>query len=150
MDMNMEPLIKKIDLYFDAQLTRQEEKSLLRELLSQQGSDPRIDEALAVMLAARIAPQRKARKRQVLRKALSAAAAAAVILTAGYAIHHFADRGHGDMLAYVGGVRIKDPNEIKNIIATQLNDIGESTDLIARTVSDDFDDISEALTTDDI
>ena len=45
MDMNMESLIKKIDLYFDAQLTRQEEKSLLRELLSQQGSDPRIDDA---------------------------------------------------------------------------------------------------------
>ena len=54
------------------------------------------------------------------------------------------------MLAYVGGVKIEDPDEIKNIIANQLNDIGESTDLIARTVSDDFDDIREALTADDI
>ena len=52
--MNKKELYNKIDLYFEAGLSRKEEELLLRRLLPLQGSDPAVDEALAVMLASRI------------------------------------------------------------------------------------------------
>lgn len=54
------------------------------------------------------------------------------------------------MLAYVGGVMVDDPHEIMNIIDNQLSDIGESSEFFARTVSDDLDDIRDALNSEDL
>ncbi|MDE5846045.1 MAG: hypothetical protein K2H71_01695, partial [Muribaculaceae bacterium] len=71
-------------------------------------------------------------------------------LVAGHVFLHHSGQQDAGMVAYVAGEKVKDPEEIKNIIAIQLSDIGESTDLLAQTVSDDFDDLREALISDDI
>lgn len=148
--MTTSRIYQKIDLYFDAGLSAQEESSLLKELLGMQGVDPRIDEALAVMLAARVVPCVPVRKRHPLRKAVAAAAVVTAVLVAGHVFLHHSGQQDAGMVAYVAGEKVKDPEEIKNIIAIQLSDIGESTDLLAQTVSDDFDDLREALISDDI
>ena len=143
----MKPLHRQIYRYFEAELTFQEESALLSELLENEGKDPLIDEALAVMLASRLTPRRKARPRLPLKHIAGIAAAIALIIASPAILHRPRDP---QTFAYVSGKKIQDPNEIKNIVATQLRDIGESTDLFSRTLSADLDDIREALMTDDI
>lgn len=148
--MNRQTLYRKIDLYFEAELTRQEEQSLLKELLKHEGQDPIADEALAVMLASRLPLPSRARKKKPIRRAMAVAASVAALLALGFLLHQHATNRDSDMFAYVGGVKVDDPQEIMNIIDTQLSDIGASSELFAQTVSDDLDDIRDALISDDI
>ncbi|MDE6741610.1 MAG: hypothetical protein K2J58_04695 [Muribaculaceae bacterium] len=147
--MNKEFLHLQIARYFEAQLSQQEERDLLRQLLKLEGQDPIADEALAVILASRaVTKATKNRKRIPRIRIACTAASIALILGLGvFLIHH-----HGDSqtFAYVSGKKIHDPNEIKNIILTQLSDIQESSDFFSHTVSSDLDDIREALTVDGI
>ena len=143
----MKQLHRQIHKYFEAELTPQEEKSLMRELLENEGKDPVVDEALAVMLASRLTPSPKARNRLPLKRIAGIAAAIALMMTLPAMLHRPRDP---QTFAYVGGKKIQDPDKIKNIVATQLQDIGESTDLFSQTLSTDLNDIREALITDDI
>lgn len=147
----MTPYLRnKIDRYFEAQLSQEEERELLKTIIPLEGTDPQIDEALAVMLASRFHAKAKVRKNRNSRFMTGIAASVAVVLALGILIHQYARQKDSSMFAYVGGVKTENPHEIMKIIDTQLNDIGESSDLFSRTISTDLDDIREALTADDI
>ncbi|MDE7350352.1 MAG: hypothetical protein K2N25_04745 [Muribaculaceae bacterium] len=148
MTMDKKEIYKRIDLYFEAMLSRHEERQLLAELLPLEGRDRRIDEALAVMLASRFAaPVVTPVKRRPMKLIAGVAASIAVVVAASLIFYHPRDT---QTFAYVSGMKIQDPAEINDIIATQLSDIGESTDLFSQTLSEDFDDIREALNDDDL
>ena len=143
-------LNKQIRKYFEAQLSRQEERELLRQLLARQGRHPEIDEALAVMLASRITPAAAGpRGKSPVRLIAGIAASIAALLTVG-ALLYTHDHGQPQTFAYIDGRRTTDPAEIKKIIDLQLADICESSEFITRTLSDDVADIRDALNNEDI
>ena len=142
-------LSNKIDRYFEADLSPQEERELLHQLLPLEGTDPAIDEALAVMLASRLHSAAPASGRRPWKK-VAVAAAIVTALAVGGLVHHLPPSDRSGMIAYVGGVRIENPQEIMKIIDTQLNEIGESSEFISRTVSADLDDIRDALNSEGI
>ena len=147
--MNKEFLHLQIARYFEAQLSQQEERVLLRQLLKLEGQDHIADEALAVMLASRVATKAtKIRKRTP--RIRIACIAASIVLILGFGIFLIHQPGDSQTFAYVSGRKIHDPNEIKNIIVSQLSDIRESSEFFSHTVSSDLDDIREALTIDGI
>lgn len=146
--MNKVYLHQQIDRYFEAQLTQQEEASLLKTLLKIEGQDPVADEALAVMLASRM-PLNAARARKTPRIMQIAGIAASIALILGIGVFLIRQPRQNDSFAYVAGKKIQDPIEINNIVATQLQDIGESTGLFSQALSADLDDIREALIADD-
>lgn len=148
--MTINQIHEMINRFFEARLSQDEERDLLLLLLNMEGQDQIADEALAVMLATRLSPEPKAKKlkRTSLRRMTAIAASIALIFGSGALImNHSRDT---QTFAYVSGKKINDPNEIKNIVATQLQDIGESTDLFTQALSTDLEDIREALTADDI
>lgn len=144
----MNQLHHKIDLFFEAQLTREEEDSLFGELLNRQGMDPVADEALAVMLASRIPLSEKSREKLSHKKVTVAAASIAAVFAFGIIMHSL-NSGHSRAFAYVSGVKTENQQVIKNIISTQLNDIEESSGYFSQTVASDLHDIRDALTVDD-
>lgn len=138
-----------IDRYFNAQLSQEEERCLLRTLLKMEGQDPAVDEALAVMLASRMT--NKAGKKQKdlpMVRIAGIAASLAIIISVGALVFHHPQ--NTQTFAYVSGKKIYDHNEIKNIVSTQLQDIQESTGIFSQTLSTDLNDIREALITDEI
>ena len=150
--MKEDNIHKMIDLYFDAQLSRSEEKELLERLLSFKGKDMKVEEALAVMLMARnriIEPVRTVRRKSKIRAWNIAAAVALLVATGITAVWQSShnDSGHAmeGMVAYIGGVKVSDHAEIMKIVDNQLNDIGECSDFFAQEVSSDLDDIRQAL-----
>lgn len=148
---------KAIDLYFDAQLSMAEEEDLFQTLLVFKGHDRKVDEALAVMLMARMPmesmPSGLRPKKTRLRMSLIYAAAGALIAIVCISAlwrrtvdaDRNTDRNTEGMIAYVGGVKISDQSEIMRIVDDQLNDIGVSSELFARTIAEDLDDISDAF-----
>lgn len=149
--MNKDELYNIIDRYFEASLTREEEHELLNTLLPLEGSDPEIDEALAVMLASRFPMPSVASARKPRRLMIGIAASIAVLLAIGIPLIRRTRSSPGSgMIAYVAGVKVENPNEIMKIIDIQLNDIGESSQLFSQTVTTDLDDIREALISDDL
>ena len=147
--MDQAYLYQQIDRYFEGQLSQEEERNLLCTLLKIEGQDPAADEALAVMLASKIMTKAaRTRKQPRIKLIVGIAASIAVILGTG--VFLIQQPRQNETFAYVSGKKIHDPNEINNIVATQLQDIGESTDLFSQALSADLDDIREALISDDI
>lgn len=147
--MDKEILHQQIHKYFEAELTQQEEKALLKTLLKMEGKHAIADEALAVMLASRtVGKVSKTGKRITTKLIAGIAASLAIILSVGVLVFHHPQ--NSQTFAYVSGKKIYDHNEINNIVATQLQDIQESTGLISQTLSSDFNDIREALIADEI
>lgn len=147
--MDQAYLYQQIDRYFEARLSHEEERDLLRTLLKMEGQDSAADEALAVMLASRMtAKAARTRKRPRIKQIAGIAASIAVIL--GIGVFLIQKPRQNDTFAYVSGKKIHDPNEINNIVETQLRDIEESADLFSLTLSADLDDIRDALISDDI
>lgn len=150
-------IYRMIDLYFDAQLSLTEEKELLERLLSFEGKDPMVEEALAVMLMAinpLVKPGRTVRPKTKIR-VWNIAAAVALLVAAGitavwHSSHNDSGRTMEGMVAYVGGVKVSDHAEIMKIVDNQLNDIGEYSDFFAQEVSSDLDDIRQALMSEEI
>ena len=155
--MRIEDLHRNIDLYFDAQLSLAEEDRLFKSLLSFKGDDSKVEEALAVMLRTRMEKRpsglQTGKTRSRLRPLYAAAAAliAVVCISALWQRTGIDNSGNMEgMVAYVGGVKVSDRSEIMKIIDDQLNEIGESSELFAQTVSSDLDDIRDALNDDGI
>ncbi|MDE6379225.1 MAG: hypothetical protein K2L11_02035 [Muribaculaceae bacterium] len=149
--MNKEKIYEKIELYFEAQLSAEEERRLLKVLLPLEGSDPVIDDALAVMLASRIPIPAAESAGKPFRLIFGIAASIALLIAIGIPLIRQAVSSRDSvMIAYVDGVKVEDHDEIMKIIDTQLNDIGESSELFAQTVTTDLDDIREALISDDL
>lgn len=145
----MNHLHQQIDRFFEAQLTHQEEQSLFKTLLETEGQDPIADEALAVMLASRMATKATKTRKRIPRIRI-ACIAASIALILGFGVFLIHQPKESQTFAYVSGKKIHDPNEIKNIVVTQLSDIQESSDFFSQTVSSDLDDIREALIIDGI
>lgn len=147
---NMNQLKDDIDRYFEAQLSQEEERDLLRTLLKMEGQDPMADEALAVMLASRVGSKAIKRRRKIPPIIRIAGIAASIALILGIGAFHMRQSQESKTFAYVSGKKIIDRNQINNIVATQLQDMGESNEILSQTLSSDFNDIREALITDDI
>ena len=145
----MNELQDYIDRYYEARLSRDEERYLLRQLLNKEGQDPAADEVLAVMLASRMIPKATKRSKRAWR-AQTAGIAASIALILGTGAFLIIQPHETQSFAYVSGKKTNDPDEIRKIVATQLQDIGETTDLFNHTVSADLEDIREALTSEDI
>ncbi|MDE6342185.1 MAG: hypothetical protein K2K93_07695 [Muribaculaceae bacterium] len=155
--MNNIDLHSMIDLYFAARLSAAQEEDLYRRLLACDYDDDKVSEALAVMVMARMpaAAERKAsepsRSSAKGRRLFAAAATAAVLLAAGGTLgmrYLLADRVGGvsdEMVAFVGGERVENRSVIMNIVDSQLNDIGETSDFIDLEITSDLEDIREAL-----
>ena len=146
--MNQEILHLQIQKYFEAELTQEEEKALLKKLLRLEGHDSMADEALAVMLAARLTPTEAIIRRRTPMKLLAGVAASVAVVIGMVSILQV--QRSARTFAYVSGVKTENQQVINDIISTQLNDIGESSGLFSQTVASDLDDIREALTAEDI
>lgn len=142
---------KGIDLYFDAQLSIKEEDELFHALLSYKKKDPKVDEALAVMLMTRKPRDLSGSpKSRFVDKARFWRGAAAIALIAGACSIALWHNGHSEidsdgMMAYVGGVKVNDKSVIMKIVDDQLDDINTSSELFAQAIADDLDDIRDAL-----
>ena len=149
---------KIIDLYFEAQLSVAEEKELFQSLLAFKGHDRKVDEALAVMLMARMHTERmpsgmqpKKTRSRILLYGVAAALMAVLCISVLWRQNGLdCDNSIEGMVAYVGGVKISDESEIMKIVDDQLNDIGISSELFAQTVAEDLDDIRNAFNEDDL
>lgn len=151
--MNKEKLHHLIDRYFEGLLTTEEERKLRKILMRQKGDDPEVNEALAVMLVSRPVNLVRSRKRRhPLLTAWSAAAGVVLLAAVGFsALHHSSSGSHHDMMvAYVGGIKVCDKDEIKSIIDNQLHDIRTASEFLSEEVEDDLIDIVEAFNDDEI
>lgn len=155
--MNEKEIHKIIDLYFEAQLSLSEEEELFKSLLAFKGKDRKVDEALAVMLMARLPMESSSsglrpqpRRFSGLRPVIAVAASITLLFAIGVtSFWHYSNRQAADeaggIMAYVEGVKVSDHSEIMKIVDDQLNDIGISSELFAQTIAEDLDDIVDAF-----
>lgn len=152
-----------IDAYFNGELTVGEERALRRKLLQMKGSDPKIDEALAVMSYGLSMPRSvesegacdskgfrmlRAYTAKKNRIRYSVSAAAVLLMVGGIGLGRLFDRGRvqGDeCLAYVNGVEVRNMEKIQSLITSQLSEMGDASQDLDAEMKHDLDDIREAL-----
>ncbi len=153
--MKEDSLYKMIDRYFDGELTIEEERGLLQELLNHPKGDPEIEEALAVMTAARVVPGSVVRNRRQIWKGIAATVAilvvSGVILSAvGMAIRGSLYGNQDNAIAYVNGVKVSDETKILSIIQGQLEEMSMASEEMNGELASDLDDIFNALNDDEL
>lgn len=146
MSMNIDNIHQLICKYFDAETSLEEERWLRSHLPGLAGTDPEIDEALAVMgYAAGIPRATTTAVRRRLRTAAAVAATLTLLLAAGGTCLYFSHRNPDPQLvAYSGGVRL-DPQEAMRLIEAQMEEMGDASKSIELEVIDDFKDFRHAL-----
>lgn len=140
--MTTEHLHTQINRYFDGDLSVAEEKYLLGLLLDHQGEDPLVDEALSVMSWTHLQPERmtetkpahRNRKRSLKSFAgpMTGIAAMALIACVAVSVFHLR-QSESQCYAYIDGRYISDPDEVKDLIETQIGEMS----LASRQTSDE-------------
>lgn len=141
--MTTEHLHTQINRYFDGDLCVAEEKYLLGLLLDHQGEDPLVDEALSVMSwthlqrerMAETKPAHRNRKRSLRSFAgpmTGIAVAIALIACVAVSVFHLR-QSESQCYAYIDGRYISDPDEVKDLIETQIGEMS----LASRQTSDE-------------
>lgn len=141
--MTTEHLHTQINRYFDGDLSVAEEKYLLGLLLDHQGEDPLVDEALSVMSWTHLQPERmtetkpahRNRKRSLKSFAgpmTGIAADMALIACVAVSVFHLR-QSEPQCYAYIDGRYISDPDEVKDLIETQIGEMS----LASRQTSDE-------------
>lgn len=147
-----------IDRYFNAETTIEEEKLLLDEVLKicRDGTDPKMDEYLAVMGYTVSRGNRHVRGagRSFWRenRIIGSVAAAAIVIVSVWSlliIRNGASVSY-DCYAYVDGVFISDRQEISSLIDMQLSDMEYASGNIREVVSSDLEDMSDAFNFEEI
>ena len=144
-----------IDLYFDGELSSEDERKLLGMLLKYPAGDPEVEDALAVMTAIRSVPATRARNRTPIWKGIAAALATLLISGAFLTVLGLAIKGSvfgnaDNAGVYVNGVKVNDETVVLNIIQSQLDDISMASEEVNSELSSDLDDIFNALNEDEI
>lgn len=164
--MKKEELHNLIERYFDADLTSREEQELLELLLHDDGDDPEVREAIAVLAAVKAHPMNSSdsshRKRTGLnsksrwiRNSINrwsgAVAAILVLITVGVTIFNRSEKHpDGDIIAYMDGVKVEDRTQIINIITSQLEDIEKASEDFSSEVAGDLEELSWIINNEDI
>lgn len=133
-----------IDKYFDANTSVEEERFLLKEVLQLEGKDPLADEVLAVMGYARN-KLIKHRIPQIWKIAGIAAAVIAIGIGGISFISTVSDGTGNECYAYINGVRIENQTDISHLIQQQLGEISEADESMEESISNDLEDMSNAL-----
>lgn len=146
MSMNIQHIHRLIRRYFDAETSLEEERWLRSHLPPLAGTDPEIDEALAVMgYAAGIPRCTTTAVRRRFRTAATVAATLTLLLAAGGSYLYFSHRNtSAKLVAYSGGVRL-DRQEAMRLIEAQMEEMGDASKSIELEVIDDFNDFRHAL-----
>ncbi|MEZ3550565.1 MAG: hypothetical protein K1W02_07520 [Muribaculaceae bacterium] len=147
--MNIEKLHKLIDDYFEGNLTVGMEKKLCQELLSFEGEDEAVDEALAVMGYSGISESGGGRKGDLNRNRIIAyvSAAAAIIVAVTFAFSLIMPQNTpSECFAYIGGERCEDREVVMTLMANELGEMSEAADEIENLINADLNDFSEVLT----
>lgn len=146
---NIEELLKRIDAYFECQLSDEEEQSLKVELLHTPFKHQAIDEALAVMgfstsrrylvtqAEESFGPKPKPHRR-FRRVTRMAAASVAVIFCAVASLFSFQNTGQAGCIAFINGRRITSEKEVIDIMRINMN---EFEDGVNEAESDIFSDL---------
>ncbi|MDE6023644.1 MAG: hypothetical protein K2G13_09110 [Muribaculaceae bacterium] len=144
-----------IDLYYDGELSSEEERKLLGMLLKYPSGDAEVEDALAVMTAIRSVPAPKVKKRTPIWKEVAATLAILLISGAFLTILGLAIKGSvfgnaDNAGVYVNGVKVSDETVVLNIIQSQLDDMSMASAEVNSELSSDLDDIFKALNEDEI
>ena len=152
--MTEKNLLKLIDLYFEGETSVDQERELREALLDSESSDPRVEEALAVMTfaaedgrrrAARaVAPRR--RKSRAAWPSLAAAAAVPLLLTVGVWTRHSTPAA--PCTAVIACVETSDTDIALALMQSQLGDIAVASDNVSASIASDFASLGEAFGSD--
>lgn len=141
--------------YFDGLTSTAEERRLRQLLADAEVTGREADEARAVLsyaaMSGRTASVATAeRQRPVRRWSTAASVAASIIAVATLGWWAFAGDGDAgdqsaDCIAYVDGIRIDDPQQVRDIVDTELSLFGQASDAVADDITDDLNSISSAI-----
>lgn len=153
--MEEDNIHKMIDLYFEGELSSEDERKLLGILLKHPSGDPEVEDALAVMTVVRAVPASSAKKRILIWKGIAAVLAILLISGAFLTVLGLAIKGSvfgnaDNAGVYVNGVKVNDETVVLNIIQSQLDDISMASEEVNSELSRDLDDIFKALKEDEI
>ena len=140
-----------IDLYFSGETTLEQERELRRLLISHTGPrDEAIDQALAVMSFAAVAPRHETRSKRaamprMLRITTIAASIAVVATIAVSVIRSKTTPPIDGCVAYVGSETIHDRDHIISLVASDWADISDASAEIDNNISGDLSTIIENM-----
>lgn len=146
--MDKKTLHLLIAKYFDADTSVEEERLLLKEALRLEGKDPLADEVLAVMGYARSKPIKSSNALRIspIWKISGIAAAVVAIGIGGISFMSTLSYETGnECYAYVNGVRIENQTDISHLIQQQLGEISEADENMEESISNDLEDMNNAL-----
>ena len=140
---NQAELEQLISRYFDGETSVQEEQELRQNLADCPWSSELIDEARFTMgyFAAHVQSERHTTKRSFQRQIIGIAASIAVLLTIGGGILWHSQQPKDVCIAYVNGKTIQNEKEVLNLVASDLNDIGNASQSLTEQLSSLGEDI---------
>ena len=151
--MTEKNLLKLIDLYFEGETSVDQERELREALLDSESSDPRVEEALAVMTFAAEDGRRRAARAVAPRRRKSraawpslAAAAVALLLTVGVWTRHSTPAA--PCTAVIACVETSDTDIALALMQSQLGDIAVASDNVSASIASDFASLGEAFGSD--
>lgn len=144
--MSKEDLKSLIEKYFNGETSTKEEAVLLRMLLNIKNPDSTEREALATLTFMKYKPSKKTsapfRKIAV---AISAAIVTSAIMFTGIYSYLHMERPTEGWVAYAGGEKIDNYNEINNLLGEQLKELSNASSMIDDELKDDFNEFQEAF-----
>lgn len=142
--------------YFDGLTSTAEERRLRQLLADAEVTGREADEARAVLsyaaMSGRTVSVATAERQHPPVRRWSAAASVAASIVAAATLGWWAFAGGGaagdqsaDCIAYVDGHRIDDPQQVRDIVDTELSLFGQASDAVADDITDDLNSISSAI-----
>lgn len=145
----MEDHIRRLEAKYFAGATTIAEERELRRLWKESAEHPGLDTVMAVISYSDAAGTRRTYRRRSRFRTVRVAAAATVLLAAGWAGLHFSGASSRDSvcIAYIGAERIDDSETVMDMMAADLEIMAEASETFGRQIADDFDMIREASAT---
>ncbi len=166
-DMTLEQLLEAIELYFECELSDEQEQQLRRVIASTGFAHPAIDEARALMgfrtpqscsqqmdaPASKSLPQEapvvlKRSRWRSLTAGLSIAAALAVVMTLGWMLNRTASQVNpaaSTCVAYVNGAMVTDEDVVMALMAQSTSELNEAAESAQQTFIDELEMIAPAV-----
>lgn len=149
--MDNDILHRLIDKYFEGETTLEEERMLRRMLMNADQKNRRVQEAIAVMGYARLAPlngidiKKTGFRRSRFRIAGIVAACGVVAICITMLFAGYSRSGQDVCLAYVGGERVENREAVVELMELQLGEFSEVATEIDKEVMVDFSEMGTAL-----
>lgn len=147
--MNTNEIHKLIELYFDGLTTLEQERQLREALASMEAPySPEVESAMAVMgYTSVMRPVTKSKLRKPARWMPAAAAAVSLVVAVAIALM-FTGRGlynENSCVAYVGGVKVSSPEQVMELMDSELSSISKASDGFDNEVLEQKEAFSEIL-----